>query len=102
MCPDDQTPVPPEIVVREVSCAKETLELGEGVVKFLKALKVAGADGWSVGEDLPPVLASLMGDLLPAMDGVTKIGAEYSGSKQAFINGIMVPVGGFVGELIDG
>lgn len=89
-----------EIVVREVPCAKETLELGEGVAGMVEDVRAALADGWQPGEDIPAILASAVSRLGAAVDGASKIPGEF-GNKQAFLNGVMVPISQTVGSLLD-
>lgn len=80
-----------EVVKREVECAKETLELGEGLAKFVSSLQGALADGWQSGQDLPVLLSAALTDLVPAVQGVEKIKDEVK-DPQSFSNGIYVGV----------
>lgn len=74
----------------EVQCAKECYELGKGLADFAKKLKAALADGWQIGADLPAVLQATMADLVPALNGVDKIGEEFAGDKLAVANAAFV------------
>lgn len=65
-----------------VSVSKETAELLEGLTKFAVAMKAALKDGFQVGQDLPVILTSALGDLAPALQGVDQIPAEVKASKE--------------------
>lgn len=56
-----------------VSVEKEAYEFGQGLAKFVGAVKQALADGFEVGQDLPPIIASAVADLLPAMQDIDKL-----------------------------
>lgn len=71
----------------EVVVSKEAYELGQGIAKFVEAVKTATKDGFQVGQDVPPIISSALADLVPALDGAGKVGAE-TGDKQAFANAI--------------
>lgn len=78
-----------ETVIRQVTCSKETVELGEGLDKFIEAVQTAVADGWQFGQDIPTIIAAAIGHLLPALEGVEKIGAETE-DIQAFVNAVYI------------
>lgn len=80
-----------EIVKREIECAKETVELGEGLSQFVIAMKTALADGWQFGEDLPVTVSAAMQHLVPAIQGAENIGAE-SKDLDKFVNGVYVGI----------
>ena len=73
-----------ELLKVECEVSKEAYELAQGLVKFSAAVKTAMADGWQMGQDLPVVIAAAMGDLMPAMQGVDKLGEELGENKIAF------------------
>lgn len=83
----------------EVECSKEIYELGSGVCKFVAKVKEALADGWKTGEDLPPILAAAMEDLVPAIQGVSSIKDEFAENKSAAINALVLPFSKLVGDL---
>lgn len=78
-----------QTVKRELECAKEAVELGEGVSKFVLALKKALEDGWQLDQDLPVIIQSAMADLIPSIEGMEEIGAETA-NTQAFVNAVYV------------
>ncbi len=71
-----------EKVVKQVEVSKETSELLEGLTKFAVAVKGALKDGWQVGQDLPVVLTSALGDLAPALQGAEAIKEEAKDTKE--------------------
>jgi len=73
-----------EYVTVTTQVAKESYELGEGVTKFVTAMKKALDDGWQAGEDLPPIMSSALSDLVPAFQGVEKIKDEPKTDPEAF------------------
>lgn len=69
-----------------VRCSKEAVEAGQGLAKFLFHVKQALADGWQVGSDLPAIITTAIGDLVPALQGIDKVGAELLEDRIAFAN----------------
>jgi hypothetical protein len=69
----------------EVEVSKETYELGKGVADFVAAVKQSQKDGWQVGSDVPALITAAMANLLPAMDGMSKVKDEMA-DKAAFAN----------------
>ena len=65
-----------EVVKVEIEMPKEAYELAVGLGKFGKAVKMALADGWQMGNDIPVVMTSALADLLPALQGADKIADE--------------------------
>lgn len=87
---------PSETLKVEVEVGKETYELGTGIVNFIKDVKGALADGYQAGEDLNVILASGLTNLVTAVDGLDRIGAE-SVDRARFIK----TMGIMVGDLYD-
>ncbi len=83
-----------------VKCSKETVELGEGLAKFLGDVKKALADGWQPLMDLPAFLSASIADLIPAMIGVEKVKDELTEDKEAFVNAVMVSGQAIVGAVL--
>lgn len=71
----------------ELECAKETLELCQGLAKFAAAVKQALADGWQPGTDLPALITATVADLVPALQGVDQLPAEVAASPE-FVNAL--------------
>ena len=65
--------------------SKELMELADGVAAFLKVLKTESMDGFDI-TDLSSIMASAMTDLLPALEGVSKIVEEAVDDRGAFVN----------------
>ena len=75
----------------KVLVAKETYELGQGLYMFVAAMKKALDDGFQVGKDIPPILASAVADLVPAVQGAEKIGDETK-DPEAFSDAIYLGI----------
>ena len=74
-----------------VKVTKEAYELADGLRKFVLDIKGALADGWQPGQDLPVVSSAAMADLVPAVQGVDKLGEESKADLLGFINGLVLP-----------
>jgi hypothetical protein len=68
--------------------SKETYELLLGVAKMIKIVKGAAKDGFQPGSDIPVIIASAIGDLVPAIQGVELIKSEIAEDKVAFSNAV--------------
>ena len=68
-----------------VQVSKESYELGQGVVKFLAALKQALKDGWQPGADLPVLLNAAILDLVTGFKSKEKLGLEKQENLKAFV-----------------
>jgi len=81
-----------ETVDVTVKMPKETYELAKGLGAFAAAIKLALADGWQLGTDMPVIATSALMDLLPAIQGVDKLGDEAKadpiGIAAALIEGL--------------
>jgi hypothetical protein len=82
-----------------LECSKEMTELGQGLAKFLAAVKLAMADGFQAGADIPPIISAAVADLVPAVNGVTLIKDEYA-DKKAFMNAVAVVGAAVAGALL--
>lgn len=78
------------VIQVQVSVSKEASELGDGLVKFVSDVKQALADGWQPGSDLPALLQATIADLVPAVQGVEKLGAEIVENEEAFVTAFML------------
>ena len=88
-----------------IEVSKETYELGQGLAKFVMAVKEATDDGFSYGDDIPDIISSAVGDLLPALDGVSDIGKEFKEDPRVFAQTVLIigtniveELGGFGGD----
>lgn len=72
--------------------AKESYELASGLAKFAAVVKKEVDDngGWEMGDDLPGVIQAAVSELLPALDGVTKLSSEIKEDKVAFAKGVLL------------
>ncbi len=75
----------------EVEVSKEAYELGQGVVAVLKAAKLAAADGWQLGQDLPVIAMAAFGQVA-ALQGVDQIGVEIKEDPAAFAKAISLSI----------
>jgi len=67
----------------EIDLPKESLELAQGIEKFVKSLHLALSDGFQVGQDLPIIVSSAIADMIPALAGSEKIGEELKADPVA-------------------
>lgn len=70
--------------------SKETYELLIGVARLVEIVKNQVADGWQPGIDIPVIIASAIGDLVPAIQGVEKIKEEIAENKVAFGHALLL------------
>lgn len=70
---------------------KEAYELAAGLKQFTLDIKRALADGWQPTQDIPAFLAATITDLVPAVQGVDKLGAEEKENAEAFVTSFLIP-----------
>jgi hypothetical protein len=68
--------------------------------KFVVAVKKSLEDGWQPGTDISAVIASAISELVPAMQGVEQLPAEFVMEKEEFITGLGISVKEIVLELL--
>jgi hypothetical protein len=73
----------------EVEVAKEIYEAMVGLAKFGAVVKEALKDGWQMGDDLTPIMASAMADLLPGLQGVDQAKAEFEEDPSSAVMGVI-------------
>lgn len=78
------------LVNKTVQVTKEADELAEGLVATVQHVKKALSDGWQPGQDLPVVLQAVLADLIPAIQGVEKLGAEITENEEAFVTSFVL------------
>lgn len=76
-----------EKIKLEVEVAKETYELGQGLDGVVESIQKALADGWQIGTDLPQIMLESITKLVPAIEGIDKMGAETQ-DPEAFADAI--------------
>jgi hypothetical protein len=81
-----------EKVKLALEAPKETYELLDRTANFVAAMRVALADGWQFGSDLPTLMSAAISDLIPALSGTEKISAEWSADPQGVL--VAASVGG--------
>ena len=84
----------------EVEVAKECHELATGVCEIVKAVKVALADGWQIGTDLPVIVMATVAHLAPAVQGIDKMGEEWKEDPAAMIKGLSLPMADILTEIL--
>lgn len=67
----------------QVEVSKELYEAGQGLAKFVGAMRRALADGWQPGVDLPTALTAAMTTLVPALNGITEVDDEIAQDRGA-------------------
>ena len=70
-------------VTKEIEVQKETYELAMGIGDFIAEIIIAGKDGFD-GMDLPNIIVSLTGDLIPALTGISGVGDEFNENRPLF------------------
>jgi hypothetical protein len=88
------------LVKVETEVSKEMYELALGLGKFVLNVKLAVADGFKIGEDFGPILASLMADVVPALSGVEAIPAELKEDKVASFEALALGFKPMIKELL--
>lgn len=76
----------------ETQVTKETHELGLAVKAVLLSVKKAKADGWDAGTDLPAIILESVQALMPAIEGVEKVGEEFKDEPLKATLGALLPV----------
>lgn len=84
----------------ETEVSKESYEAAQATGKFLLTVKNQIADGWQMGQDLGPILASAMGDLVPGMQGIEKAGEEFKADPTATVEAFLQGLKPFVTQLL--
>lgn len=74
-----------EKVIKQVEFPKEWSEVGDALVEIAKAVKLAKADGWQAGQDVPVVLLASFQPLAKALDGVMMLEGEAKEAPEGAI-----------------
>jgi len=74
-------------LVKQVEVTKEFSELWDGLAEIVKAAKLALADGFQPGQDLPVIAAQAFGSLTKAIGGLDQLPAEAKEETAAFVRG---------------
>ena len=80
-----------EVTKVEVECATKTYELADALVDVVEVIQGQLANGFQAGEDLPPVLAAVVQELVPVVANFTEVDDEYEGDRQATLLAVTVP-----------
>ena len=84
----------------KVQVGKEVYELGQGVAGFVTAVSQALKDGWQIGQDIPVVMSAALTQLVPALQGVEQIPAEYATSHKAVVFGALLPLSDAIEKMV--
>lgn len=84
----------------ETEVSKEIYEAANGLAKFAVVTKRAMDDGWDMSQDLAPVMASAMADLLPSLQGIENAKEEYEEDPVAAVNAIQEGMKPLIEELV--
>lgn len=81
-----------QLVKIETEVTKEVHELGVAVKKVIEAYKLATADGFQVGQDVPAILMASYGDLTKAIEGVDQADDEFKAEPVKAAMGALIPL----------
>ena len=70
----------------QVEVTEGSYDLGQGIARFVGAVKTALADGWQTGDDLPAIVTAAMTNLVPYVGALGNIGDEKDENAGAFLN----------------
>lgn len=74
-----------ELLKKEVQVTKEFSELWEGLAEIVKACKLAIADGFQPGQDLPVIAVQSFASLTKAIGGLDQLPAEAKEATGPFV-----------------
>ncbi len=74
--------------------------VGESLVKFIAAVKLALADGWQPGIDIPLIITAAIADLSPIIGQIGQLPEDFSADKLGFLKGINVSIVDLVDVLL--
>ena len=83
-----------------VEVSKELYELGQGLSKVVASVKQALADGWQPGQDLPTIAMAAYADLVPAVQGLDKAGAELAEDRSAALRAVSLGLSDVVDSVL--
>lgn len=90
-----------ETIKIEIEVPKEAQELFGGLVNIVKSIKMAMADGWDVGTDLPVVITQSLVELAPMIQGVDKLPEEFKANPAAFIKSAVLAGGNIAALFVE-
>lgn len=74
----------------EVEVPEALYKLANGLGLFAVDVKKAVADGFKLGDDLAPLVASAMMNLVPAMAGLSEIPADAKADPAASVEALII------------
>lgn len=84
------------------SVSKETYEMGEAFVAIVQAMKIAIADGWQTGKDLPIAISALLANIGEITEGIKNAKGEWEEDEAAMVQAVTMTVAKLVAELRKG
>lgn len=84
----------------KVEVSKEAYEVAIGLGQMVAAIKTALADGWQAGTDVPVIVSAAITNLVPAVDGLDKVGAELKEDPEAFVKAVSIGLAEAVGAFL--
>jgi hypothetical protein len=75
----------------QITVEQSTYNLGQSLRQFVSDVRTAIANGVNVAA-IPALLEAAVGDLLPAIEDASQVGAEYTDDPRAFVQGLSLSV----------
>jgi hypothetical protein len=85
-----------EMIIKQVEVPKHVAEFAEAVAEIVKATKVALADGFQPGSDIPVIVAAAWAKLPAAVAGIEMLPAELAHDKGKFALALAIEIEKFV------
>lgn len=79
-----------EVAIKQIEFPKEWSEVADALVAIAQSVKVAKADGWNGGQDIPVILMASFGPLAKALDGVASLEGEAKESPEGAIKALAI------------
>ncbi len=81
-----------ELVTIETQGTKETHEIGLAIKGIIQNYKLATADGWQAGTDIPAILMGSYQVLLTAIDNAAQTSVEFKEAPVKAAMGALIPL----------
>lgn len=85
-----------EMVDKTIQVPKAVDDLGQNLSDFVGAIDKALEDGWQTGDDLPPILAAALANLVPAIQAAKAAGDDFKADPYMSVKGISIHVADIV------
>ena len=84
----------------QVDVSDAAYGVGIQLVAFVGHVQKALADGYQPGQDIPEILKSAIADLVPIVQKVPEIPADFAADKASFFNGLMLGISGLINKFV--